>query len=152
MTPFCDREEEVVAAAIDGHLDTFLSEHVNGCESCRVAVAMISLFQTDNVYTQETATNNRVPDVIWAKATYALRKRRERKRKSGLAVGAISGMVVGYLTSVIIAPENLSFSFGRIESFFMHTLSLLWPVVFILLAAMFVLYGNTADSPVPKNR
>lgn len=152
MTPICDREEEVVAAAIDGQIDSSQTEHLKQCATCREAVAISAAFRTDEPRTHDAAAHNYLRDVIWTKALFALRRKEKRRRQVGLALGVLSGVIVGSLVGTFIAPSGVEMSLIRLDSILQRAATLLWPTALILAAIAFALYRILTENPVQRSR
>ena len=152
MTTLCNHEEAVVAAAINGHLDAPLTGHLESCESCRAAVAMISLLKSDEPCGRDITANALLPDIIWTKALYVVRQRRKRMRKLGVVVGVVFGVLAGYLTGIVAAPSSPVNSVSRAASVLSHSLPLLCPSALILLAVLLVFFANPVAGPDSRYR
>lgn len=152
MTTLCNCEEEIVVAAINGHLDTPLISHLESCESCRAAVAMTSLLRADEPCSDNTTAKVFMPDIIWTRAVYLMRQRQKRIRKLGLAVGAAFGILAGYLTGVVAMPANSAISLSQAASMLSHSLPALCPAALIILAVVFVFFANPVTGSVARYR
>jgi hypothetical protein len=136
----CCREEEVVAAVIRGNLDGRLSGHVASCESCRTAADVAALLQRDRVSKEiEVRSSN----IIWARATLLVRARRRRAQRLGLIVGAVSGALAGYLTSLLLLPSETKLSLDRTAALLSHSPVLLLPAVVIVAAVALIVYSDS---------
>lgn len=142
MNRVCVREEDVVAAAASGDYDDSLVEHINQCESCREAAAMISLFQDELLNTRQLADGPNLANEIWAKAMIAQGSRRRFMRRLGVAVAFVIGLLTACAAGVAIAPSGTSTSLSNCELQLPAAIGLLLPIGFIILLTLTFVFDN----------
>ena len=147
MANLCNREEQVVSAVINGLLENSLEDHVDDCQSCRNAIAMTSLFQKTKVAMQISPTKEKVTDLIWVNAAYTLHVKRKKMQRLGLLVGILTGILAGIMTFVLIGLSIPSISIPATELLLSRGITFLWPIILIVIIAVYALYGKVADKP-----
>lgn len=146
----CHREEEVVAAVISGVMAGPIAEHISTCESCRAAADLTRLFQDEKAGAIEETIDTRAADLIWMKAALEMGEKRKRKRRLGLTVGAVSGVLMTGLTALVISPPDVARSLEQIESLPALSLPLMAPLVLILLAVSLVVLADRANGSISR--
>lgn len=143
----CPREEEIVAAFIRGESCSPIDAHIEACESCREAVALVRLFETDEPEERAKTADTHVPSLIWMKAMARRREKRDRTRRLGLPIGLVAGLLASILTGILIAPSNSSFTSRSADVLVSHLPLLALPAALILLVLLLVDYANRAGRP-----
>lgn len=147
-TSLCPRDEETVAAILDGNLSPSVDAHLETCPSCRAAADLVRIFQVQSDE-PESAADAYVPDLIWVRAMANRREQRRHTQRLGLPIGLVAGVLVGVVTSFLIAPANSAFSPRTLEALASHFSLLALPMVMVLLALSLVALANRADRAVP---
>ena len=145
MTSLCNREEEVVAAVINGQISPSIAKHLDSCENCKAAANVTMIFQADAACAHENTFDIHSADMIWMKAVFELRTRQKRRQRLGKTIGVFLGILVACLMGLAISPSNTTFSFDQFQA----PLSLILPLLLILtsvfLTVSLVVYAFQAN-------